>query len=133
MDFIQTVHRQLAARGAIRAVIVRRQRLLGQGASALGLADGLAAGGPRLGDLPEEGPEDQAQRPKAFTGKVPGFLLNEAKALNPGAKERFQLVETGSGDGAEATKLAGEAPGPEREVRRAHLLGQCIYCPCAVC
>ena len=92
----------------------------------LGLADGFPAGGPGLGDLPEEGPEDQAQIPAAIARVSALVLLGQPPVGDPGGKERFELVQGGRA-GAQATQVPGKAVGPEREVR-CHI-GQHIYCP----
>src|SRR5438552_13900877 len=91
--------------------------MAGDAAQGLGLADGLAAGGPRLAHLPEEGPKDQAQVPVPVAGVLALVLLGQAPARNPGSKEQFELVEGGSHGSAQALDLSGETAGPSGEVR----------------
>lgn len=64
-------------------------------AEVAGLIDGLAAGGARLGDLPQEGPEDQAEVPAAVAGMGSLVLLGEAVMGDPRFKEGLELVEGG--------------------------------------
>ena len=89
-------------------------------AKALGLADGLPAGAARLSDLPEEGPEDQAQGPAPLAGKGFFFARSQAERTNPGAEEGFQLVQGGAIGAAETTKVGGKTARPEREVGSIH-------------
>ncbi len=95
-------------------------------AERLGLADGFAAGAARLGDLPQERPEDQTEIPATVAGVVAVILLGEAPGGNPGTKQALELVHGGRGAGAQAVELAGEPVGPEREIGCHH--GQFLYC-----
>ena len=94
--------------------------MAGQAAQGLRLANGLAAGGPRLAHLPEESPEDQAQVPAAVAGVLALILLGQAPRGNPGAKEQFELVKGRSQGGAQAVELSLETTAPIREVGRCH-------------
>jgi len=74
------------------------------------------AGGARLGDLPQEGPEDQAEVPAAVAGMGSLVLLGEAVMGDPSFKEGLELVEGGLGGGAEFLKLLGEERGEGGDV-----------------
>src|SRR5438034_7518652 len=91
MDFLQALQRQNASGLAIGAVFIGWETVAFGAAESLGLADGFAARGPSLTDLPEEGPEDQTQIPASVAGMLPLILLGQAPAGNPGGKERFEL------------------------------------------
>jgi hypothetical protein len=96
-------------------------------AEALSLANGFATRTAALGDLPEEGPEDQAQGPKPPAGVRALLLLGQSPVGDPPAKEAFELMQAGAGAGAETMELLGEAAGPGDEVGRCHR--QSLYCP----
>jgi len=69
-----------------------------------------------LGDLPQEGPEDQAEVPAAVAGMGSLVLLGEAVMGDPSFKEGLELVEGGLGGGAEFLKLLGEERGEGGDV-----------------
>ena len=96
--------------------------------------DGLAAGSAGLGDLPQEGPEDQAEVPATVAGVGPLVLLGQAVGKDPGFEEGLELVESGVGGGAELFELLGEEGGEGGEVWSGHvdsaytvLLTRCLY------
>jgi hypothetical protein len=78
-----------------------------------------AAGGASLGDLPEEGPEDQAEVPAAVAGVGSFILLGQAVVGDPGLKEGLKLVEGGLGGRTQLVDLLGEE-GEGGEVWRCH-------------
>ena len=127
VDLLQPFHGQLGASLAVGTGFIRGDGSLEQAAEILGLADGLAAGTARLGDLPEEDPEDQPQIPTAIAGMGVLLLLREAMARDKAPEEGLELVEGGAGSGAQACDLSGEAAGPKREVGRVYR--QRLYCP----
>ena len=127
VDLVQTIQRQDAPRLAVGAGGGRRRGLATRQTQSLGLADGLAAGRPGLGHLPEERPEDQAQGPAALAGVVALVLLGQAPGGNPGAKETLQLVEGAGAVAAPVPELPAKLAGPKREIGRRH--GQHLYCP----
>jgi hypothetical protein len=89
-------------------------------AEVAGLDDGLAAGGARLGDLPQEGPEDQAEVPAAVAGVGTFVLLGQAVVWDPDLEEGLKLVEGGLGGRAQLVELLGEEWGEGGEVWRHH-------------
>jgi len=84
------------------------------------LVDGLTAGGVRLGDLPQEGPEDRAEVPAAVAGVGALVLLGQAVVRDPGFKEGLELVEGGLGGGAELLELLSKKGGESGEVGCPH-------------
>ncbi len=73
-----------------------------------------------MGDLPQEGPEDQAKVPAAVAGVGSLLLLGEAVMGNPRFKEGLELVDGGLGGGAEFLKLFGEERGEGGEIGCRH-------------
>jgi hypothetical protein len=68
VDFGQPFEGELVAGLAVGTGFIRGLGPFVELAEVAGLADGLPAGLPGLGDLPEEGPEDQAEVPNHDTG-----------------------------------------------------------------
>src|SRR6266487_605807 len=116
MNLLQALHWQERPGLAVRAAgLGRGGPTVGQ-AKGLGLADGFAARGARLTDLPQKGPEHQAQVPKAVPGVVALVLLGQAPVRDPGTEQSLELLKALGGGGAQAVNLPGEAIGPRREV-----------------
>ena len=100
MDFLQAFQRQAGSGLAVRTVFIGRRVLALNATKGLGLTNGLSAGSARLCDLPQEGPEGQAQIPTPVAGVAAFVLLGQTPAGNPQAKEQFQLMEVGTDGGA---------------------------------
>src|SRR5205085_7970243 len=100
-----------APRLAIRAGGVWRQAAAVGQTDRLGLADGFAAGGARLTDLPEESPEDQTQIPAAVAGMLMLVLLGQVTTGNKSSEQSLELMEGRTGGGAQAAEVSGEAAG----------------------
>jgi len=128
INVIEPFQGEIAASLTVGAGGVRRDPAALELAQALGLADGFAAGSPRLSHLPEKGPKNQAEIPTPVTGMSPRILLREQMAGNEGLEEEFELVEGRSGHGAQPVDLVLEMAGPMREVG-SFVHGQCLYCP----
>jgi hypothetical protein len=62
-----------------------------------------------LSDLPEEGPENQAQIPAAVAGVFVFILLGQVPAGDKGGKESFELMEGRTDGGAQAVEVIGKA------------------------
>jgi hypothetical protein len=87
-----------------------------------GLANGFAAGGAGLSDLPEEGPEGQAQRSGAGAGVRAFILLAEEVMGKPALEEPLELMQEGIGGtrvaGLQPPQFVSEVRSPFWEVRR---------------
>ncbi len=95
------------------------------------MADGLAAGGTGLGDLPKEGPEGESESPPAASGVGALVAWSEEVVGDPAFEEKLELVQEGTlaggGIAAEAFEPSGKARSEGREVG-SHI-GQRVYCP----
>lgn len=127
LNVIEPFQGEMAAGLAIGAGGVRGDAAALELAEALGLTDGFAAGSAGLGDLPEEGPEYQAQTPTPLTGMGTFILLGQEMAGDKGLEKEFELVQGRGGDGAQAVHFTFELAGQGREVGGAN--GQLLYCP----
>src|SRR6266545_3878855 len=96
---------------AVRAAGIGRSGAAVGQAKGLGLANGFAARGPSLPDLPQKRPEHQAQVPKAVPGVVTLVLLGQAPVRDPRTEQSLELLKAGGGGGAQAVNLPGEANG----------------------
>jgi hypothetical protein len=120
LDFIQAVQGQLASSLTVGAVFIGWNGVAAQATEALGLTNGLPAGGAGLGDLPKKGPEDQAQGPSALAGMRASVFLGEAEMADPGAEDGFQLMKGLAGPLAEAAAFGVKTSGPQRKIWRQH-------------
>ena len=107
MDLLQSLQRQLAASYAIGTGVIGRSFAAGRRRQGLSLADGFAAGGADLSDLPQECPEDQAKVPQAVARMGPVVLLGQSKARDVVGQEGFELMEGGAQGGAKPMDLSG--------------------------
>ena len=94
----------------------------------LRLANGFAAGGPSLSDLPTESPKDQAKGPFPLTRMSAFVGLRKGSGRNPGTKEGFQLMKSCARGGSEGFELIGKEAGEELEIG-SHAIGQRTRCP----
>ena len=117
VDLLQPFWWQLSTGLTVGAVFIGWNVAMQQTAEVLSLADGFAAGTARLGDLPQERPENQAQIPAAVAGMGVILLLGEAMSGDKDSEESLELVDSGAAGGAQAFELSGKASGPQREVR----------------
>jgi hypothetical protein len=134
VDVIQTFEGELAAGLAIGTGFVGGLRTFLELAEVAGLDNGLAAGSTSLGDLPQEGPEDQAKVPATVAGVGTFVLLGQTGVGNPRFKEGLELMEGGLGGRAEVLELLGEERGEGRKIGCGHvdsaytvLLTRCLY------
>jgi hypothetical protein len=121
VDLLQPFQGELAAGLAVGTGFLRGLGALVELAEVAGLEDGLPAGSPGLGDLPEEGPEDQAEVPAAVAGVGALVLLGQAVVGDPGFKEGLELMEGSLGGGAEVLELLREERGEGREIGSGHV------------
>ena len=112
VHLVQALQRESSQGLAIGTGRVGRDPPLLEATEVLGLTDGFAAGGPGVGDLPEEGPEGQAQIPAPVAGMGAVVFLGQEVAGDPLVQQGFPGVEGGTEGGAEAVEFLGEGSAP---------------------
>jgi hypothetical protein len=127
VDLLQAFDRDNAPGLAVGAGFIRGAAASVDQAKRLGLANGFAARGPGLSDLPEESPKDQAQISATVTGVFLLVLLSQVPAGDKRGEERFELVEGGAEGRAQAVEVIGKGAG--QGGKSGVMIGQCIYCP----
>jgi hypothetical protein len=93
VDLIEPFQGQMAAGLAIRAGVGWGDASALELTKGLGLADGFPAGSPRLCDLPEKRPKDQAQIPTTVAGMGTFVFLGQEVGWEEGFEEQFELMK----------------------------------------
>lgn len=87
MDGIEDLEGDRGARLAVCAIVGGRKWAAGDATQGGGLADGLAAGGSSLSNLPQKGPEGESKGPATATGMWAIVALGEKVKGNPAFEE----------------------------------------------